>query len=233
MTNRTEEKRKYKEKPVKEKTVTDELNAVLDEIAHSEPEEPKKGEPVTMLDETSLMISERHYRLVSNHRDGFNPEALGERFTDVLSRYDYIVGDWGYDQLRLKGFFRAEDRKASPEQRIDSLEDYLYEYCNFGCAYFVIERIGGKREHKQNRRRRSKKSGTSQNKQAHVEEKKAPVQQVKKKKPTIKNRKTANKYEKNDKHENKNDKREHKKPTQTNKNKGKGGAGFTIRQRED
>nr|WP_237708593.1 YutD-like domain-containing protein [Enterococcus mundtii] len=25
-------------------------------------------------------------------------------------------------------------------------KDYLYEYCNFGCAYFVIERIGGKKE---------------------------------------------------------------------------------------
>ena len=28
----------------------------------------------------------------------------GERFSEVLARYDYIVGDWGYEQLRLRGF---------------------------------------------------------------------------------------------------------------------------------
>ena len=33
-----------------------------------------------------------------------DPERLGERFSEVLARYDYIVGDWGYEQLRLRGF---------------------------------------------------------------------------------------------------------------------------------
>ena len=32
------------------------------------------------------------------------------------------------------------------EQRIGSLEDYLYEFCNFGCAYFVLKRTGGRKE---------------------------------------------------------------------------------------
>ena len=80
---------------------------------------------------------------LSDYREGFNAEKLGERYSDVLARYDYIVGDWGYEQLRLKGFFRADNRRAHPDQRIDSLEDYLYEYCNFGCAYFC---------HRKNRR---------------------------------------------------------------------------------
>ncbi len=84
-----------------------------------------------------------------------------------LARYDYIVGDWGYEQLRLKGFFRADNRRAHPDQRIDSLEDYLYEYCNFGCAYFVIERIGGKKE-KTTQRRKKKKNHN----RAYIDEKK-------------------------------------------------------------
>lgn len=216
------ENKDHKEpKDQKGNAVTDELTAVLNEITHhDEPEEKKKGEPVRMLDEANLMVGERHYRLVANHRDGFNLDVLGERFTDVLSRYDYIVGDWGYDQLRLKGFFNADNRKSMAEQRIDSLEDYLYEYCNFGCSYFVIERIGGKREHKQNRRRRSKKS--SPNQQAHTEEKKAPVQSVKKKKPVIKNHKPNTSDSRHD----------NKKAKPSNKNKGKAG-GFVIRQRED
>ncbi|GCF94779.1 transcriptional regulator [Enterococcus florum] len=172
-----------------EKTVTEELTEVLEEIVET-PEEKKKGETVTRVDETTIMIGERQYKIVADYREGFDGERLGERFSDVLSRYDYIVGDWGYDQLRLKGFFRADDRKSNPEQRIDTLEDYLYEYCNFGCAYFVIERIGGKR-YNPNRKKRKKRRKT--NNQAHIEEKKAPVKEVRKetqkKKPVIQNRK--------------------------------------------
>lgn len=147
-----------KQEEQKEKSLSEELTQVLEEVATEDTEavKPLKGEPVTILNETDLMIGEREYKLVADHREGFNAEKLGERFSDVLARYDYIVGDWGYEQLRLKGFFEADDRKALPEQRIDTLEDYLYEFCNFGCAYFVIKRIGGKREKTSNRRRRKR-----------------------------------------------------------------------------
>lgn len=173
-----------KKKPEKE-TLTDELTAVIEEIADTDTEEKEKktkGEVVTLLEDDEFLIGERKYRLVHDHREAFDPERLGERYSDILSRYDYIVADWGYDQLRLKGFFAADNRKAQPEQRIDTLEDYLYEYCNFGCAYFVIERIGGKRE-KTQRQKKRKKVRT----QAHIEEKREPVKKDKKK-PVIKQR---------------------------------------------
>lgn len=175
---------KKEKKNNSEKTVTEELTEVLDEIVETPTEEKKKGEPVVFIDDSNLLIGERQYRLVRNYRDGFDAERLGERFSEVLTRYDYIVGDWGYDQLRLKGFFREEDRKSLPEQRIDTLEDYLYEYCNFGCAYFVLERTGGKRQQNRKKRKRKRKDKP----QAYVEEKKAPVTDKPKKKPIIKNR---------------------------------------------
>ena len=34
------------------------------------------------------------------------------------------------------------NRRAAPDQRMMILEDYLYEYCNFGCAYFVVNEQG-------------------------------------------------------------------------------------------
>lgn len=185
-------KKTYKStKPVKHKeeptaTLTEEITAVLEEIKEEPVKEKKKGEIVTLADENHVMIGTREYLLVKNHREAFDAERLGERFSDVLSKYDYIVGDWGYDQLRLKGFFNESNRKAAPEQRIDTLEDYLYEYCNFGCAYFVIERIGGKREKQQTRRKKPTKKTMNQN-QAHTEEKRVPV--TNKTKPVIKNRK--------------------------------------------
>jgi uncharacterized protein YutD len=87
-----------------------------------------------------IVINGKTYQLVDEHKDGWNPEAFKERYSDVLDRYDYIVGDWGYSQLRLKGFFKENSSKANKDTNIISLQDYINEYCNFGCAYFVIER---------------------------------------------------------------------------------------------
>jgi Uncharacterized protein conserved in bacteria len=167
--------------------LTDEVTAILEEIVEEDTEKkPVKGEIVLPLTETEFMIGSRQYKLISNYREGFNAERLGERYSEVLARYDYIVGDWGYEQLRLKGFFDSNNRKATPDQRIDMLQDYLYEYCNFGCAYFVIQRVGGKRE-KTNPRRRKKRPATNQ---AHIEEKKEVVANQKKK-PVMKQRPDA------------------------------------------
>lgn len=199
------------------KDLTEELTTVLEEVATQEVAKPQKGELVTPISETDFMIGQRQYKLVYDHREGFDAEKLGERFSEVLARYDYIVGDWGYEQLRLKGFFTADDKKAQPEQRIDTLEDYLYEYCNFGCAYFVIQRVGNKREKTQNRKRR-KKNHNNQAAAAHIAEKKTDVK--KKTKPVLK-------------------KKSEKKPTtkteivtKSVKKEGKKGS-FTIRKRED
>lgn len=205
----------FKQKEETTATLTEEITAVLEEIKEEPVKEKKKGEVVTLVDDKHVTIGTREYLLVKNHREAFDAERLGERFSDVLSRYDYIVGDWGYDQLRLKGFFNESNRKAAPEQRIDTLEDYLYEYCNFGCAYFVIERVGGKREKQQTRRKKPNKKPTNYN-QAHTDEKRVPV--TNKTKPVIKNRKEN----------------EPKKPVVGKQNNGAGqGRSFTIRQREE
>lgn len=84
------------------------------------------------------------YEVIKENRNGWNPEAFRERYSDVLDRYDYIVGDWGYNQLRLKGFFKENNVKGNKDFAISTLQDYLNEYCNFGCAYFVIERQNAK-----------------------------------------------------------------------------------------
>lgn len=84
------------------------------------------------------------YEILEDNRNAFDAEALEARYSDILKKYDYIVGDWGYNQLRLKGFYEETNRKAAYDSRINMLEDYLLEYCNFGCAYFVLKKIKGK-----------------------------------------------------------------------------------------
>lgn len=86
-------------------------------------------------------IGRQTYQLVEDYRNGFNKEDFVERYSDVLSKYDYIVGDWGYDQLRLKGFFDDQSKKANFDTKASVIDDYIYEYCNFGCAYFIVKKV--------------------------------------------------------------------------------------------
>ncbi|MFD2880576.1 YutD family protein [Paenibacillus rhizoplanae] len=76
-----------------------------------------------------------------DHKDGWNPEAFRGRYSEVLERYDYIIGDWGYSQLRLKGFYRDNHPKVNRDTAISGMVDYINEYCNFGCAYFVLHKL--------------------------------------------------------------------------------------------
>lgn len=82
-----------------------------------------------------------YYQLIEEVKDGFDETAFTERYSDILSKYDFIVGDWGYEQLRLKGFYDDQNTKANFDTKVSTLEDYLFEYCNFGCAYFIVKRI--------------------------------------------------------------------------------------------
>lgn len=89
-----------------------------------------------------ITLEDVEYDLIKDFRNGFQEEALLERYSEILLKYDYILGDWGYGQLRLKGFFDDRNHKATYETKISTLEDYLYEYCNFGCAHFVLKKVG-------------------------------------------------------------------------------------------
>jgi uncharacterized protein YutD len=88
-----------------------------------------------------IQIGGRTYELVHEHKTAWNPEAFKDRYSEVLERYDYIVGDWGYEKLRLKGFFRENHPKANKDTAYSYMTDYINEYCNFGCAYFVLQKL--------------------------------------------------------------------------------------------
>ncbi|MFK2826499.1 YutD family protein [Bacillus sp. B190/17] len=88
-----------------------------------------------------ICIQNHCYEIIDERSSGFNEEVFRERYSDILTKYDYIVGDWGYGQLRLKGFYEDKNQKATFDSKISTLKEYLYEYCNFGCAYFVARKI--------------------------------------------------------------------------------------------
>lgn len=112
------------------------------------PEEEKNynkfpGEHVIVLDDV-VTIGDKVFHLIYNHREGFNQEKLEQRYSDIFAKYDYLVGDWGHEQLRLKGFFSSSRKKMPDELKISHLEDYIKEYMNFGAAFFVLKRMRSK-----------------------------------------------------------------------------------------
>ncbi|AMM94975.1 YutD family protein [Peribacillus simplex] len=88
-----------------------------------------------------ININNMTYEIIEDEREGYNEEAFKARYSEILTKYDYIVGDWGYGQLRLRGFFDDSNQKATFDTKISTLTEYLYEYCNFGCPYFVMKKI--------------------------------------------------------------------------------------------
>lgn len=101
------------------------------------------GGVIVAVDETHYQINEHPYELVVNYRDAFDRVELSDRFNTYFSRYDYLVGDWGFGQLRLRGFY-DDKRNVAGELKISALQDYLDEACNTGCPYFVMHNADAK-----------------------------------------------------------------------------------------
>ena len=79
------------------------------------------------------------FTVLENHKDALDATRFGQRFSEIMLKYDYIVGDWSNDQLRLKGFYEDDRPNTRKTDRISRLSEYLREYCAFGCAYFILK----------------------------------------------------------------------------------------------
>lgn len=112
-----------------------------------------------LIDKTCVKIDKDLYRIVYQSKENlFDIDAFNHRYADVLAKYDYIVGDWGFEQLRLKGFFEVASNRQWADRSMQMFEDYILEYCNFGCDYFVLEKEQ-KSKPKRPRKRLPKRSG--------------------------------------------------------------------------
>lgn len=145
----------------------------LEALVAEQKENREPAAEVVRVDETHIAINNHPYELVTDVRNGFDFTEFAQRFSTILSKYDYIVGDWGFEQLRLKGFY-AEDRAGAKQNQIDAVQDYLYESCNFGCAYFILHNLDVKSAPKPRRPRRRRNSRNQSGAQAD----KAPQQKT-------------------------------------------------------
>ncbi|MCM1371348.1 MAG: YutD family protein [Clostridium sp.] len=87
------------------------------------------------------ILNEKEYEIVENYKDGFSFNDLEDKFTDYFYDYDYILGDWAYGKLRLKGFYDDKNKKCNKLNDIKTLKDYIKTSCAYDCRYFVIRKV--------------------------------------------------------------------------------------------
>lgn len=88
-----------------------------------------------------IELGKHFYEVEKDYKNGFNFEEVKELYTDYFDDYDYIFGDYSADKVRLKGFFDSKNKKATRINDIKGLDDYIKNYCNYECRYFLIKKI--------------------------------------------------------------------------------------------
>lgn len=87
-----------------------------------------------------ITINDKEYEVVENYNDAIDVELLQEKITDYFDGFDYIVGDWAYGKLRLKGFYNKDNKKVNKINNIEDLDKYIKENCAYDCKYFLLEK---------------------------------------------------------------------------------------------
>jgi uncharacterized protein YutD len=86
-------------------------------------------------------INKYEYTLKEDYKNGFDLDAVTSKFTDYFDNYDYVIGDWSYGKLRLKGFCNKDNKIYKKYNDISIKDKYIKENCAYDCRYFVLERV--------------------------------------------------------------------------------------------
>lgn len=87
-----------------------------------------------------IILNELEYELIKNVRDGFDFDEVKFKTTDYFIPYDYIVGDWAYGKLRLKGFYDKNNKKCNEINNIENVDKYIQSNCAYNCKYFILKK---------------------------------------------------------------------------------------------
>ena len=89
----------------------------------------------------TISINDKEYEIIENVRGALEIDNLKEKLTDYFDDFDYVVGDWAYGKLRLKGFNDKLNSNYNKINAYDNVNDYIQNYCAYGCKYFIIKRV--------------------------------------------------------------------------------------------
>lgn len=88
-----------------------------------------------------IVIDNKKYEIIKNYKDALNQEDLEGKITEYYQSFDYILGDYAYGKVRLKGFNNKDNKNFKPINDYSKIDEYIKNYCAFDCKYFVLKSI--------------------------------------------------------------------------------------------
>ena len=88
-----------------------------------------------------VVINKVEYEVIRNEGDCLDTSILEEKITDYFDPYDYILGDWSYGKLRLKGFCDKVNKNCNRINDIKYKDKYIKELCSYDCRYFILKKV--------------------------------------------------------------------------------------------
>ena len=89
----------------------------------------------------SIEVNGFQYEVLKNVGECFQLEEFTYLYTEYFQEYDYILGDYSYDKLRLKGCCDKDNKIFNDINNIDVLDSYINEYCSYKANYFLLKKI--------------------------------------------------------------------------------------------
>ncbi len=88
-----------------------------------------------------ILLENQEYELIENYKDAFNESDIKEKYTDYFNDFDYILGDYSYNKLRLKGFCDKNNSRYNKINDYKEKSNYLKNLCAYECRYFVLKKV--------------------------------------------------------------------------------------------
>jgi len=88
-----------------------------------------------------VKIRNINYLVLKDYGNTVSTVNLDEIVTDYYENFDYIVGDWAYGKVRLKGFYNHNNKLVKNYNDFNKVEDYISNNCAYGCKYFILEKL--------------------------------------------------------------------------------------------
>ena len=88
-----------------------------------------------------IILNGHEYVIEKNYKDSIDVEKIQELFTEYFDEFDYLLGDYSYNKLRLKGFYNSNNKKTKSYNDIKTYEKYLSDFCATECPYFLLKKV--------------------------------------------------------------------------------------------
>lgn len=88
-----------------------------------------------------IIVDNIEYELIEDNGNCFDESEVINKYTDYFHEFDYILGDYAYNKLRLKGFCDKESYRFNKINDFSQKQKYLDEQCAYKCKYFVLKKV--------------------------------------------------------------------------------------------